>query len=681
MNQPGHKTAQLVPNTVLFCKRPWRIPAFALTAALVLTFIWGFYLIRGAMDEGEVELEELAIRGFYQESAAPNIQFLYDAIPPAVVGISGPGINSGTLASGAIVGSGGYVLTTLHSVAELPAISVMVRTPQGIKRYDATIVKSMPDHDIVLLKMLTQDRFLYLTLAETQGLQTGEPVFSFGQGLQGGPIVKPGALTAINMTIQPDAIRVSHLLGTNAVYTWEQSGGPLVNARGELVGISIAVTGPNGNVEGFAVPSHVIMAHFQDVLKFKLGTAQAPATPAPATAGVTVGNAPTMVQAAGVMSQAGTAGGTGGSAAWWAKAQAQVSGNAGPPLGMNIAAGDPAATHPGVPAMAGAVGGNPEATAMMLDPGASSAILDVEHLLGPRIGGYPLENILGLALLALVAGITGGMMTMGGGVIQVAGMMVFFGYGMYLIRPVAYLTNIVVYGASAYRNNLAGLVMWDNVRALAPWAVVGVVVGYFIGNAVGDVVIYYMLGIFALLMAVKAFMEIFVEDQDNILVKDPHNARRATDDEIMDEVLDTGDAGGREGVSFIGTPETATKHALLGLPMGLISGILGISGGVVEVPLQRYLGGVALRNAIANSSVLVFWASVGGTLVAFSHGVSTGLIEWQTPFTLALIMIPGAYVGGILGARLMKVLPIVALKWIYMAIMLAIAIKMLFFRS
>ncbi|KAF0191445.1 MAG: trypsin-like serine protease [Gammaproteobacteria bacterium] len=675
--QPGHKAAQLVPNTVLFCKRPWRIPAFALTAALILTFIWGFYLIRGAMNEGEVELEEFAIRGFYQESANPDIQFLYDAIPPAVVGISGPGINSGTLASGAIVGSGGYVLTTLHSVVELPAINVMVKTPQGVRRYDATIVKSMPDHDIVLLKMLTQDRFLYLTLADTQVLQTGDPVFGFGQGIQGNALVRPGSLTSINMTIQPETIRVSHLLGTNAIYTWEQSGGPLVNGRGELVGISIAVTRPNGTVEGFAVPSHVIMAHFQDVLKFKLGkgTVTPARAPGPQAAGTGASNAPSVVQVAGMVSPAGSGGMTGGSAAWWAKAQAQVSGSSGPLLGMNIAG-----NNVGVPPMAGAMGGNPAAAAMMLDPGISAGILDPEHLLGPRIGGHPLENILGLALLALVAGITGGMMTMGGGVIQVAGMMVFFGYGMYLIRPVAYLTNIFVYGASAYRNHNAGLVMWDNVRALAPWAVVGVVVGYFIGNSVGEVVIYYMLGIFALLMAIKAFMEIFVDDQEQILIKDPSDARRASDDEIMDDLLATGNGDQDEQVSFIGTPENATKHAALGLPMGLISGILGISGGVVEVPLQRYLGKVPLRNAIANSSVLVFWASVGGAIVAFSHGISTGLIEWQTPITLALIMIPGAYFGGILGAKLMKVLPIVALKWLYMAIMLAIAVKMLFFR-
>ena len=51
--------------------------------------------------------------------------------------------------------------------------------------------------------------------------------------------------------------------------------------------------------------------------------------------------------------------------------------------------------------------------------------------------------------------------------------------------------------------------------------------------------------------------------------------------------------------------------------------------------------------------------------------------NWEAPVTLALVMIPGAYVGGILGARLMRVLPVRVLKGIYAATMAAIAIKML----
>ena len=103
----------------------------------------------------------------------------------------------------------------------------------------------------------------------------------------------------------------------------------------------------------------------------------------------------------------------------------------------------------------------------------------------------------------------------------------------------------------------------------------------------------------------------------------------------------------------------------MGLPVGLVSGLLGISGGVISVPMLRYINRETMRSAIANSSAVVLGASWVGTLLAFTHGVSAGLIEWHGPVTLAAIMIPGAYVGGILGAKLMKVLPILYLQWFY----------------
>ena len=116
---------------------------------------------------------------------------------------------------------------------------------------------------------------------------------------------------------------------------------------------------------------------------------------------------------------------------------------------------------------------------------------------------------------------------------------------------------------------------------------------------------------------------------------------------------------------------------MLGTPMGLVSGVLGISGGVLEVPLQRYLGGINLRNAIANSSVLVFWASLTGAILAFAHGISSGQFDYEAPIALALVMVPGAFLGGMVGARLMRVLPTIALKTIYTLIMLAIAGRIL----
>jgi len=110
--------------------------------------------------------------------------------------------------------------------------------------------------------------------------------------------------------------------------------------------------------------------------------------------------------------------------------------------------------------------------------------------------------------------------------------------------------------------------------------------------------------------------------------------------------------------------------------MGIISGILGITGGVVEVPLQHYIGKVPLKNAIANSAALVFCASLTGTVLSFVHGINTGLIDWAAPLALAGILIPASFIGGIVGAHLTKLAPKRWLKALFSVLMLAVAVKM-----
>lgn len=645
MIEAGETTGDLPKNTIVFCKRPWKIPVAAIAVLVALSFAWGAYIMNTYDEDDFFAGDDLTVSQFlFRNVAQPDITRLYYSVPPAVVGISGSGVNAVVQGSGAIVGANGYVLTTLHTVANLPEIGVHVATGRGTQRFPAQIVKAEPGHDLVLLKMLTPERFLHFRLATTQGMSVGQPVFAFGQGLRGNTVVRQGGLIATDAPLTSGSMTISHLLRTDAVYSWEQNGGPLVNVRGELVGINIAVTDAAGRVEGFAIPAHLALAHFQDVLKFKTGTAGAP------TAG-----APRPVQAPAGQVEAVPAA---GSTSWWARARAQVGGPVqAPNYGVNVAQ----TTNGGV--------------GIVNAPNGGQVLLDRDHGSGLRIAGYPLADALGLAMLAFVAGLTGGMMTMGGGVLQVAGMIAFFGYGMYLIRPVAFLTNIVVYGASALRNSKAGFVEWETVRRLAPWGVAGVILGYFLGNAMDDGSVGVLLGLFALAMAGKAVHEIAYADR----------VERAASQvgDPLDDLVGEMDEPAVARKSAIGgkvfdIPEGTLRSAVLGLPMGLVSGILGISGGVIEVPLQRYIGRVSLKNAIANSSVLVFWASLAGTVVAFSHGISRGLIDWQAPIVMAALMIPGAYVGGILGAKMMRALPMVALKAIYAAIMAGIAVKMLF---
>ena len=643
MSDNAENVNVLAPNTIVFCKRPWRFPSLVMGLLVLLTFVWGFYILDTYHDDDYFgDYDQLSISEFlFREVAAPDMNRVAALVSPGVVGIGAPGVNAGAITSGAIVGAAGYVLTTAHGIAGLTDISVHVRTPTGVRRYDAEVVKSLASHDLVLLKMLTPDRFVFFTLADTRSMASGEPLFAFGFGSSGYPVFRQGTVLGTGLAVDVGGAALSHLIATDGIYSWEQNGGPLVNTRGELVALAIALANPGGSIEGYGVPAHVVVAHFQDVMDFSVGTVPGGAAAVPA---------------AGTLPVPGFGAGqalTGGSAAWWAQARAQVMRD------------DPAVA-------VNAVGAAPQAQAVNPAP----VVADTEHLGVSRIGGYRLGDIVGLAVLSLAAGIIGGMMTMGGGIIQVAGMMVIFGYGMYLIRPVAYLTNIFVYGAAALRNDRAGLIMWDRVKALIPWAVLGVVAGYFIGNAVADDTTAMLLGVFATLTAGKGLQEILSAQPDGILLRVDGTMEKdsASDDELLDTLIENERGRGRES----GGIAKHVRSAGLGVPMGLVSGLLGISGGVVEVPLQRLIGRVPLQNAIANSSVVVFWASLGGTVVAFAHGVSTGLIEWQTPVTLALIMIPGAYLGGFLGAKLMKLLPVVALRWFYTVVMAVIAVKMLF---
>lgn len=685
-----------IHNAIVFCARPWPVLVLGMGSLILLTFAWGFYLLGSYSEDdffkesGDLSVSEFLLR----DVASPNVNDLVTATAPAIVGIGPAGVNTSVVSSGAIVSPNGHVLTTLHQLQGMNEISVHVRTPNGIVRYRAEIVKAQATHDLALIKILSPDPFLFFPLADTSRLQAGIQVFGIGHGAAANVIVKEGAVRDTGAVATVGEVTITHLLTTDAVYTWEQSGGPLLNARGEIVGINILFNDANGRTVGATVPSHVIMAHFRDVLAFKVAGSKKDsrranaASPQPAAFVPVAGT--TLQQQMAAPSNLGS----GGSSAWWAQARVQVA-QPNPAMAMTVAGvnGPPAAAVGGP----GIMGYRPQGGMMV----------DTEHLGGARIGGFHILDILALAFLGLIAGLVSGVVTMGGGVLHVAGMMIFFGYGIYLIRPVTYLTNLFIFGAATLRNHKSGLIVPETVRSLMPWAIVGVVAGYFLANSMNARAITLILGVFALLMMLRGLYEIYSPTHDEILLKggvdDAKPQAAAGGDDALDEALaaeprarksgrKAAQKAARKAAEQTVMPDAATEddqrrkvverqlwNGVMGFPVGLISGLLGISGGVVSVPMLRYINRETMKNAIANSSAVVLGASLVGSILAFTHGVSAGLIEWQGPLTLAAIMIPGAYAGGVLGAKLMKVLPILYLQWFYTAVMAAVAVKMILF--
>ena len=628
-----------------FCRQDWKIPAALLVVFFFGTIAWGVHLVRFHRDQ----LSTTLFGGTSSTTSAPlvatgvamtNDQSL-NPVRVAVVNIAG--LNkpqNGTppayvsVGSGVIINPKGYVITAMHLIQNLAEIQVRVQTPMGPRQYPAKLVKAIAQHDLALIKMISQDVFPYLAIDNASPLKVGDPVQSWGDPLGTDAVQKVGTVDSTDL-LTPVRVRdvdLTHLIQTSAVVQWAQSGGPLVNDQSQLVGIALALEDPAGLVRGYAIPANILVSHFQDVVSF------AQQLPVMANPGAVAQPATPDSSVPAVARPARTAD------RWWQKVQGALGLN----LGKHVA-----------------LTGTPQ-----------PAVPDPTHASTVRLWGYTPESFMGLLLLGFVSGVSGGMMTMGGGIIKVTGLMWFFGYGLVLVRPVAYITNIFMYGAAMLRYHRQGLLRFDYCKPLIPWAMVGIVVGYFIGNIMSKTAIQWLLGLFALLLGIKMLVEISESagatgglDEENRLGMAAESGVLTWLQKIFGTRVD-----GEAPATVKERP--ATHYGILGLPMGVISGILGITGGVVEVPLQRYIAKMPLRNAIANSATLVFFASLVGTVVALWHGVQTGSFELQTPILMAIILIPGAFAGGLVGAWLTSVIPLNMLRWIYASLMFVISVRM-----
>ncbi len=657
---------QALENRIVFCKRPWQLMLALLPLAALMLFGWALYLHDVDFDD-EYEMEHYAVSHFFSSLSSDTMpqSGLAGGLPVAgatqdLVGPSASAVVSiwhqqlGMVASGVLVHPDGYVITTLHSVMNPDQLQVKVASGSSTRLYKTEIVKKHPTHDLVLLKMVTNDRFLYLKLADSSNTALQSQLTSIGKDAQGGVVASPGVLQQRGLVRQVGENSITHLMQTNAMLRWEQGGGAVVNPQAELVGVGLLLQGQGGEAEGFIVPAHVIRAHFQDVVDLSQKGGQQ-GTKKPATAPDTGLNGG---QAAGAKGMA---------AAWWDNARQQVrqeklavanemqqQSRQNTLLTQNVAA---VTTQP-VPGQ--------QRVAHIGAPGDSVSLIDLEHDSSFDLGFYKLDAILGLIILGVVAGAVGTLVPMGGGIVAVAGMMLVFGYGVYMVRPVIYITNLFTYGLAALRQLFAGVVITRRIKELLPATIVGAVFGYFLGHNLYDHVIGYLLGGFALAMAVVVYFELRGDlDEPESYVRP---VAKSQDERIDNFLLDSEEKEQRGGWA---------TSPIMGGPLGILTGLLGVSGGVVEQFFQRKYAGLSAENARANAIVMVFWASLTATLVSLGYGVSIGSFEWQTPLTLAMILVPSTYGGGFLGYRFQQRTTVTQQRWTFIGIMGAVAAALL----
>lgn len=107
---------------------------------------------------------------------------------------------------------------------------------------------------------------------------------------------------------------------------------------------------------------------------------------------------------------------------------------------------------------------------------------------------------------------------------------------------------------------------------------------------------------------------------------------------------------------------------LVGVVGGVFSGAFGVGGGIVMVPLMLWLLGFDQRRAAATSLAAIVLSSISGSITYFATG--------HVDLVVGLIVGAGGIVGSLIGARLLRILPIVWLRWGFIALLVVIAVRM-----
>jgi len=158
--------------------------------------------------------------------------------------------------TGVIIDKQGHIITNNHVVfldGQRPAEKITVTLSDG-RKYDARLVGGDRPTDLAVLK-IDADNLTAATLGDASQLEVGEDVVAIGHALNlpGGPTVTRGVVSAKDRLIQEDPYVIPGAIQTDAPINPGNSGGPLVNAYGEVVGITTQVIRGNAEGLGFAI--------------------------------------------------------------------------------------------------------------------------------------------------------------------------------------------------------------------------------------------------------------------------------------------------------------------------------------------------------------------------------------------------------------------------------------------
>lgn len=162
------------------------------------------------------------------------------------------------MGSGVIIDPKGYILTNEHVVRGADEIKVTVMNPEE-KIFKGKVVGKDPRTDLAVVKIDAKGASLaYAALADSDKVRVGDWSIAVGSPFGLEQTVTAGIISAVRQSLNIEGKSYSNLLQTDAAINRGNSGGPLVNIRGEVIGINTAIYAPTGVFSGigFAIPSN-----------------------------------------------------------------------------------------------------------------------------------------------------------------------------------------------------------------------------------------------------------------------------------------------------------------------------------------------------------------------------------------------------------------------------------------
>ena len=258
-----------------------------------------------------------------------------------------------------------------------------------------------------------------------------------------------------------------------------------------------------------------------------------------------------------------------------------------------------------------------------------------------------------LLFIGLIAGLVGGLLGIGGGIVMIPAMVLAFGENQHLYQAASMICVFFIAGASLIAHKKANALVPNVIKWLIPAGVAGIIIGVSISNSFlfsgeKSYLLARVFGVFLIYVAFANCLEFRID------------VKSATSEQTTP-------------CNKSGIPP---KSMLTGLVTGISAGLLGIGAGSVSTLMQQLLMKMPLKKAMSNSAAAITCTALAGAFYKNLTLPKQG-IEIVESLQIAAVIIPTAIIGGFAGGNLLHKLPKNIVRIAFIVIILIIAAKLL----